>query len=381
MGRKTEKELLEIIRAQSLRIQELEEADDAHTRLERKYRESENRLSSSEATLKSILLAAPIGIGLVHRRVFSWVNDLLTVMLGYPAEELIGRSARMLYPTEEEYLRVGEVKYDAIMKNGIGTVETQWVTRNGSTLDIMLSSSPLDRATLDRGVIFTAADITERKQAGRLIEASLKEKDILLKEVHHRVKNNMQSIISMLRLQSSACESKEVEAFSKKAIERIRSMALIHEKLIHSKDLAMIDVKSYVEELTRGLMTAYCNPECSVELQLEIDNEHISLDTATPCGLIIHELVSNALRHAFHGTTEGHIMISFTCLPAHTYRLIVKDNGTGITGAGSARGFGLQLVATLVEQQLDGTFEYSVDKGTTFNLLLKGNRYHQASMP
>jgi len=374
-GAHTDRELRELVIKLNARIRELEEADAAHIRLQERYRESEYRLSSSEATLKSILHAAPVGIGLVHRRVFSWVNDLLTVMVQYTAEELIGQSARMLYPSEEEYLRVGTVKYEAIKKHGIGTIETLWKTKSGSVLDILLSSTPIDPTDLDKGVIFTAADITAQKQASRLLESSLLEKDILLKEVHHRVKNNMQSIISLLRLQSRSFNSAEVEAFSRKAIERIRSMALIHEKLIHSKTLAWINVKDYVEELARGLVTAYCDIENAVELELDIEDTCISLDMATPCGLIIHELVSNALFHAFHGMNGGTINISFKTLPDHAYSLIIQDNGTGIpdtvTGDDQAGGFGLQLVTTLVRDQLDGTFHYTVEKGTTFTMVLK----------
>ncbi len=138
---------------------------------------AEEALRESETTLISILKAAPISIGLVHNRVFSWVNDHMQKLLGYAGPELIGKSSRVIYPDDEEFNRVGKNKYDDIHKKGTGSIETRWQRKDGEILDIFLQSTPIDPADLSSGVIFTALDITERKQdedALKLNEARLK---------------------------------------------------------------------------------------------------------------------------------------------------------------------------------------------------------------
>lgn len=128
-------------------------------------KKAEEALQKSEATLQSLLTAAPIGIGLTHNRKLSWVSDNLLRMIGYRREELIGASARKLYPTESEFERVGEVKYSQIDRTGIGVVDTQWVTKDGRVIDIHLRSASLDRSDLSAGVIFSALDISDRVEA------------------------------------------------------------------------------------------------------------------------------------------------------------------------------------------------------------------------
>jgi len=138
---------------------------------------SQEALRESEATLKGLLKAAPICIGLVHNRVFSWVNDHMQTLLGYTGQDLIGKSSRVIYPSDEEFNRVGKNKYDEIHKKGTGSVETRWQRKDGDILDIFLQSTPINPADLSSGVIFTALDITERKQhedALKLSEARLK---------------------------------------------------------------------------------------------------------------------------------------------------------------------------------------------------------------
>jgi PAS domain S-box-containing protein len=131
---------------------------------------SENALRQSEVTLRSVLRAAPIGIGVVTDRVFNWVNEQISEMVQYSEDELVGRSARMLYPSDEVYAFVGKEKYGQIKSTGTGTVETQWVKKDGTLIDVLISSTPLDVADLSKGVTFTALDITGRKQVVRELE-------------------------------------------------------------------------------------------------------------------------------------------------------------------------------------------------------------------
>ncbi|MFW3146578.1 MAG: PAS domain S-box protein, partial [Thermoplasmatota archaeon] len=138
---------------------------------------AEKALRDSEVMMQSIFKAAPIGIGVVVDRNFIYVNDLMCRMVGFDRKELVGRSARILYPSEEEYKRVGDVKYKQIRETGMGTVETVFRRKDGSEIDILLSSAPIDPTDLKNGVTFTALDITERKKAMRELGDCVKTKD------------------------------------------------------------------------------------------------------------------------------------------------------------------------------------------------------------
>ena len=138
----------------------------------REHRRAEEALLASEATLSSILRAAPIGIGLVTHRVFGWTNDHLSRMTGYSGGELQGQSARMLYDSEAEFERVGRVKYSGIKREGTGSTVTLWRRKDGKLIEVFLSSTPIDPLDLDAGVVFTAVDITDRQEAVKALRES-----------------------------------------------------------------------------------------------------------------------------------------------------------------------------------------------------------------
>lgn len=214
----------------------------------------------------------------------------------------------------------------------------------------------------------------ERQEVEQKIKDSLVEKEVLLKEIHHRVKNNLQIISSLLNLQSSGIEDKEAREKFNESINRVQSMALIHETLYGSKDLSKLDIKAYLTSLLSSLQNTYSLnlEQIEVNVELEVEMPDFAIETAIPCGLIINELVSNSFKHAFNGLKSGHVKVSFTQVKKESdqpvYRIEVKDNGVGIseeslnTESGS---LGLQLVQTLVEQ-LDGTMELSRDNGSLF---------------
>ncbi|MGQ9559951.1 MAG: PAS domain S-box protein [Candidatus Oleimicrobiaceae bacterium] len=218
-----------------------------------------------------------------------------------------------------------------------------------------------------------AAMAIERKRSSDQLKASLKEKEVLLKEIHHRVKNNMQVISSMLNLQSGCVTNPEVETVLRDSQNRVRSMALIHEKLYQSRDLSRIDFADYVSKLTNDLFRSYgVNPDC-IELVAHAEAVSLGIDAAIPCGLIINELVSNCLKHAFPDGRKGRVEV--TLLPKNgMYELTVRDNGVGFPKGLDFRNtdsLGLQLVTTLTEQ-LDGTVELTTNgEGTEFRILFK----------
>lgn len=217
------------------------------------------------------------------------------------------------------------------------------------------------------GTLGTAHNITKRKLAEEQIKSSLKEKEVLLKEIHHRVKNNLQVIESLLRLQSRYIKDKQIQAMFRESQHRIKSMALIHEKLYQSKDLAKIDFSEYVRSLVSHLLHSYGGHLNHVNFQLNVD-ALLNIDPAITCGLIINEIVSNSLKYAFlDNPNNAEIVITFV-VDGHSI-LSIKDNGVGFPNLDfrDTDSLGLQLVNSLVEQ-LDGTIELHNQKGTEFRI-------------
>ncbi len=252
-------------------------------------------------------------------------------------------------------------------------IEHRIIRRNGEVRYILARSRV---ATDDSGRIVKRyganQDITERKHAEDQIKASLHEKEILLKEVHHRVKNNMQVISSLLNMQAQYIrDPKDLDAF-RASIDRIKSMGLIHDKLYRSENLANIHFPGYVEDLVRGLVTTYSMTGKGVKLDLRVDPISLGIDNAIPLGLVINELVSNALKHAFPEEREGTISIRLQSQGDRAV-LTISDNGIGFPedlDFTNTKSLGMQLVVTLVEQ-LEGTIELDRNGGTEFRMTFK----------
>jgi PAS domain S-box-containing protein len=214
----------------------------------------------------------------------------------------------------------------------------------------------------------TMTDVTERRHAEVMIAASLKEKEVLLKEIHHRVKNNLQVISSLLSLQAANIKDQGTLEQLRESQNRIRSMALIHERLYQSNDLARIDFDEYARNLVSFLARSYSVP--GVKLSVNVQNIELSVNAAIPCGLIINELVSNALKYAFPSERTGEVEISVQPLPGNSLVLCVRDNGVGLpedVELGKTSTLGLQLVVTL-SNQLSGTIELSRENGTAISV-------------
>jgi two-component sensor histidine kinase len=213
-------------------------------------------------------------------------------------------------------------------------------------------------------------EIMERKHAERMLISSLQEKEVLLREVYHRVKNNLQIISSLLSLQSEYIQDeKAIEAF-KESRNRIRSMSLIHEKIYRSEDLAKIDFVDYARNLISALLAAYNIHKNAIEIRLNAQGVFLGIDKAIPCGLIINELISNSLKHAFNQSSKGVIRIDLTQQGANRLVLIISDDGCGLPEGmdlGRSKSFGLKLVSTLVEQ-LKGTIDLTREGGTQFKI-------------
>ena len=587
-------------------------------------RRTEEILRVRETKMSSIFRAAPIGIGVVSNRVILEVNDRFCEMTGYSNDELIGKNARMIYPTNEDYEYVGGEKYKQIKERGTGTVETRFRRKDGKIIDVLLSSTSLDPSDPTAGITFTVLDITERKrgegalkqseekfrtlaeqspnmifinQKGRVVYANEKsaevlgytreefyapdfdfriliapeslekvksafarhmkgediepydyalltkdgkkieviitsklidyegdrailgivtditerkqaeeqltifkkfaetsslghgfadlngdiiyinptlcrmlgekkqedalgknvseyypddirprlaneilptvrsegmwygelplmsiqgdiiqsiqnislindekgnplyfgnaitditkhkraeeqiqkdliEKKVLLKEIHHRVKNNLQIISSLLGLQSRHIEDKKALKVLEESRNRIRSIALVHENLYRSKDFANVDFGKYIKNLTDQLVKTYMIDSSKIKLDVEVEEITLGIDQAVPFGLVMNELVSNTLKHAFPPSFKGKnkIQITLRSMGADEIELIVKDNGVGIPKELDIRKtelMGMQLVFILAEDQLGGTVRLDRKGGTKFTFRFK----------
>jgi two-component sensor histidine kinase len=214
----------------------------------------------------------------------------------------------------------------------------------------------------------------KHKEAEDQLKVSLKEKEILLRELYHRTKNNMQVISSLLNLQSLTIDDKQMLEAVKDIQNRIRSISLVHEKLYQSKDLSNVNLKDYIQELANALLASYEGSKDRISVTLDIDNVFISLDTITTCGLIINELVSNSLKHAFPDNREGKITVALCSAGKDKMELRISDNGIGLPEGldfRNTKSLGLRLVRKLAEDQLRGKVELKDEKGTDFLIKFK----------
>jgi len=512
---------------------------------------TEDTLQESKARVDSIFKSSPVGIGVVVGRIIKEANERLCEMTGYSREELLGRNALTLYPTAEEYERVGLVKYSMIAEHSTGHVETCWRRKDGSIVDILLSSSPIIPGDLSGEITFTSLDITERKRAEEALKKahdsleekvkertselenayiSLKESEehlsdsqkiahignwewnivtneeywsdevyrifgldpqfglnhitflncihpddlgdvnnainealngkpynidyriilpdgkerviyseggvffdekntplrmrgifqdiserkkaeeslanveiIRKKEIHHRIKNNLQVISSLLDLQAEQFRNREnikdsevLEAF-RESQDRVASIALIHEELHEGKETDELNFSQYLERLVENLFHTYRFGNINISLNLDLEeNVFFDMDIAVPLGMVVNELVSNSLKHAFIGRDRGEIQIKLhreesteferesRKITSTSFILTISDNGIGIPenlDIEDLASLGMQLVTSLVDQ-LDGEFELKGNNGTEFIIRFavteKGNLAHSA---
>lgn len=214
-------------------------------------------------------------------------------------------------------------------------------------------------------------EIEERKRAEKIIKQNLREKEVLLKEVHHRVKNNMQIIQSLLSLQADKLHEPMLKQPLLESRNRIKSMALVHETLYRSEDIAKLDVKAYFQRIADHLLRAYADPSRNIDLKIEVTPVNLGLDACIACGLILNELMSNSLKHAFTGRRRGKLAIDLVSLNDGEAQLSIQDDGRGLPPSVdllSGETMGLRIVVILVEGQLKGTFAADNNGGTRFTI-------------
>lgn len=307
------------------------------------------------------------------------VNRAMAELTGYRDAELLGQDVRTILGVEQELFQP-ERFHGLIEGEAVSNYEIAYRTKDGRRIPMLFSGALMrDKTGNPEGFVGIARDITKMKEIDRQINASLKEKELLLREIHHRVKNNMQVIASLLRLQSEYSRTKtDQSGIFKDSQYRIRSMALIHEKLYQSRELAQVDFQDYIKSLAVELFGSYGVSQSRVRLTIIVADVHLGIDTAIPCGLIISELVSNCLKYAFPDGRCGKIQICLCRLESGGIQLTVGDDGIGMgknVYVRSAETLGLRLVADLAEYQLQGTIRSLRDDGTVFIIEFKESEY------
>ena len=265
---------------------------------------------------------------------------------------------------------------------GVDGFECNFRLHDGTVSRGLLSARTLDLSGHPH-LLISVKNISGLMEVQEKLRASLDEKDVLLREIHHRVKNNLQVISGLLNLQSHHIDDPVYKAIYRESQSRIVVMALIHEELYQSADLARVHFSHYIRSLCENLMTSYGARKRGIKLEIDAQEADVAMDTAIPCGLIINELVTNALKHAFPGERGGTIHLCFRRFlqeqnREESYELIIRDNGTGMADNPDIKertSLVLQLVVYLVDQ-LGGILEIERKKGTLFRIAF--DEYHEA---
>lgn len=305
---------------------------------------------------------------------FLYVNEAACQSLEYSREELLQMTVHDIDPdfTPEVWLQ----HWRDIQLQGSMTFESRHRTACGHLFSVEITVNHLIFGMREFNFCFVR-DISERKQAEEQMQASLKEKEVLLREIHHRVKNNLYIISNLLDLQSDSIQDESLLSLFSDSQTRIQSMALIHDQLYQSTDLRQVNFGDYIHRLVENLFFSLSDTQGLVKSVIHVDPILINLETAIPCGLLINELITNALKHAFPNGRSGEVYVEFYQDLEDKLYLKVWDNGVGISPDidwENLTSLGLKLVQIL-SKQLRGTLKLNSNKGTSIELIFSQLQY------
>jgi PAS domain S-box-containing protein len=341
-------------------------------------RQTEDALRDSEERFRSLFEHANDAVFLIDLNgVHIRINKKAADMTGYDTEDLVGKTTHDIV-APGEHAEADHKLQGLIEGQTFPLYERTFRKKDGTEFPVEINVALIrDGEGRPLCVQSIVRDITDRKRKERALRTALLEKEILLKEVHHRVKNNMQVVSSLLSLQKQFINDPALSEVLRESQRRIKSMSLVHEKLYQSRDLSQVAFSDYIHSLVAHLVVSQQIQEDRIKVHFDLEDLFFDIQTAVPCGLIINELVSNAFKHAFPKNRPGEISIRLKRLAGDSFLLAVKDNGVGLPDGFSievSQTMGMQLI-TLLSEQLEGRIEIDRSDGTEFRLTLKDLRY------
>jgi PAS domain S-box-containing protein len=356
--------------------QEIEE----HKRTQTKLHQQQKATAEQKAKLESILNSTEnllmwtsdldLSLTTVNKNFADWMHNQFesAIQLGDDAKAVLQKQLDL------DYYQGQLSAIDNALKGRPQQVELALLNKLGETIWMQAFLNPVYQEEELTGISCVMFDNSERRAVDRRVRDSLKEKEVLLQEVHHRVKNNLQVISSILSLQSSYVSDESTLRILQESQERIKAMSFIHETLYRTADFSKLEFTDYIRTIAGNLVQSYRINETSVRFEPELDNVYLNLDQSIPCGLIVNELISNALKYAFKGRSEGVLRLKLG-QQDELIDLVVEDDGVGLGEDFKFEkhdSLGIQLVYSLVEQ-LDANLDVhsTKDKGTTFHLRFK----------
>ena len=313
-------------------------------------------LKKSEARFHMVVEAAPNAMVMIRDNgSIEMVNAQAELVFGYSRSELLGQPVELLVPerfrTHHPTMRGAFFGDPRSRPMGAGR-DLYGLRKDGSEFPVEIALNPIE--TEDGTMVLSAiVDISDRKAKEGRIEAALKEKEILLGEVHHRVKNNLQIIHSLLYLQAAKAQDENLSRLLRESQNRIKSMAMIHQTLYESKDFARVDFGMFLDALVPTLVSSYSVDSGQVSLSINSADVSLPINAAIPCGLVVNELISNALSHGFPAGRPGRIAVDVASETGRQIVLSVSDDGVGLPDTfdmAHSPTLGLQLVGLLADQ-------------------------------
>jgi PAS domain S-box-containing protein len=362
--------------------------------IEQSLRKTQGQLRQREKLLRLTLEQAPIGIVTCDLAGnFLHFNPAFSQILGYSAQKLRQMSWENI--TDKNDLQFQENHYQKLLAGEVRNfqLENCYLRQDGKRIQGIIRVALIrDAKGSPMHYVAQLEDVTERKQAEAKIQASLKEKEVLLKEIHHRVKNNLQIVSSLLDLQAEYIQEPEILEKLEDSKHRLLAMSLIHETLYQSETLAQVDFSDYVERLATNILFAQSTDYERITLDFNLEPVFLNLETAIPCGLLLNELITNSIKHAFPEPRSGKIYIELHYQSKETasnenqnscqkekIMLKVSDNGIGLPANMNfkeTKSLGLTLIHDLT-QQLRGNLAIDLSNGTEFSLIFSELKYRQ----
>ena len=377
VGTGTEDEVGELSRAFDAMTSNLKESGmelaEYSKGLEKKVEERTARLDELLEEQKALLSTIPAFVYFKDKNSnYIAANKAFADKTGTSVDAIAGKTDYDFFPKaqadahrayDHEVMESGEPKYD---------IEELVTEPDGRVMWTSTSKTPFFGSGGDViGMVGMALDTTEHKKAEDQIKAALKEKEVMLREIHHRVKNNLQVVSSLLNMQARNTTDKDTTMILYEARDRVMTMSLIHSQLYEGSNLAAINMKEFVDRLLGQLLQSYQVGGARITRVIRVDDYPFPISVAVPVGLIINELLSNAMKHAFNERDEGKIEVSLTASGDGRANLTVSDDGVGLPpgfNIDESKTLGLRLVKILTEDQLQGTLEFTSDGGATFKM-------------